>query len=66
MTLLHRIGGAGIHFTYIDGRCRAMFNYLEYSRVIIQLKIKKGPIRDIPFSTLRPEEGVHLINELIV
>jgi hypothetical protein len=63
MTSLRRIGGAGIHFTFVDGRYRAMFNFLEYSRVVIRLKINKGPIREIAFSTQHPEEVIRLINE---
>jgi hypothetical protein len=60
---LQRIGGAGIHFTPIDGRYRAMFNFLEYPRVSIKLKIKKGLVRDIAFSTKQPEEVIRLIEE---
>jgi hypothetical protein len=55
-TSLWRIGGAGIHFTPLRGRYRAMFNFLEYPRVVIALKVSKGPVRDIAFSTRRPEE----------
>jgi Ca2+/Na+ antiporter len=62
-TSLQRIGGAGIHFTFIGRRYRAMFNFLEYSRVVMKLKIKKGPVRDIAFSTLQPEELIRLINK---
>ncbi|HSD85562.1 MAG TPA: hypothetical protein VLG46_17000 [Anaerolineae bacterium] len=58
---LRRIGGAGIHFSSFRGRYRAMFNFLEYPRVVIALKIKKGPVRDVAFSTRRPDEVMHLI-----
>jgi hypothetical protein len=60
---LWRIGGAGIHFTSIDGRYRAMFNFLEYPRVVVALKVKRGPVRDVVFSTRRPDEIVRLIQE---
>lgn len=60
-TSLWRIGGAGIHFTWLGGRYRAMFNFLEYPRVVIMLKKKKGPVRDIAFSTRRPAEVMRLI-----
>ena len=53
---LWRIGGAGIHFTPIHRRYRAMFNFLEYPRLVISLKVKKGPVRDIAFSTRKPDE----------
>ncbi len=58
---LQRIGGAGIHFTFIDGRYRAMFNFLEYPRVVLQLKKKKGPVRDIAFSTQHPDDIIRWI-----
>jgi Ca2+/Na+ antiporter len=62
-TSLWRIGGAGIHFTWLGGRYRAMFNFLEHPRLVIALKIKKGPVRDIAFSTRRPDELMRLILE---
>lgn len=60
-TSLWRIGGAGIHFSPIHGRYRAMFNFLEYPRVVIALKRKLGLVRDIAFSTQRPDELVEKI-----
>lgn len=53
---LLRIGGAGIHFTFIGGRYRAMFNFLEYPRLVVGLRAKRGPVRDVVFSTRRPAE----------
>ena len=63
-TSIQRIGGAGIHFTLIDGRYRAMFNFLEHSRVVIALKVKKGLVRDVAFSTQQPEEVIRLIKKM--
>jgi hypothetical protein len=40
-----------------------MFNFLEYPRVLIKLKVKKGLVRDIAFSTKLPEEVIRLLNE---
>ncbi|MBN2386303.1 MAG: hypothetical protein JXB85_04730 [Anaerolineales bacterium] len=60
-TSIQRVGGAGIHFTSIAGRYRAMFNFLEFPRVVLNLKIKKGPVRDIAFTTRRPDEVIRLI-----
>lgn len=60
---LKRIGGAGIHATSIQGRYRAMFNFLEYPRLAIGLKEKRGPVRDVVFSTRRPEELMDLIRQ---
>jgi hypothetical protein len=58
---LWRIGGAGIHFTFIDRRYRAIFNFLEYPRLVVGLKVKKGPVRDVVFSTRRPAELMALL-----
>jgi hypothetical protein len=60
-TSLWRIGGAGIHFTPLGGRYRAMFNFLEYPRLVIALKVKQGLVRDIAFSTRQPEELMRII-----
>ena len=58
---LRRIGGAGIHFTLVDRRYRAMFNFLEYPRLVVGLKVKKGPVHDVVFSTRRPAELMALL-----
>lgn len=64
-TSLWRIGGAGIHFSSFAGRYRAMFNFLEYPRIVIRLKHKRGPVRDIAFSTRHPEQLIQLIGAAI-
>jgi len=61
---LWRIGGAGIHFTGIRGRYRAMFNVLEYPRVVVALRHRRGPVRDIAFSTRRPDAVMSIITKL--
>jgi Ca2+/Na+ antiporter len=63
-TSLWRIGGAGIHFTSLEGRYRAMFNFLEHPRVVIALKVKKGLVHDIAFSTKQPDEVMRLIKRM--
>jgi hypothetical protein len=62
-TSLWRIGGAGIHFSPVHGRYRAMFNFLEYPRVVIELRRKKGLVRDIAFTTRHPEEVLRFIQD---
>jgi hypothetical protein len=57
-----KYGGAGIHFMFVDGRYRASFNFLEYPRVVIALR-KKGRVRDISFSTRRPDDVLRLLRE---
>lgn len=56
-----RIGGAGVHFTRMQGKWRAMFNFLEYQRIVLTLN--KGRIREIVFSTQRPEEVLRIIEQ---
>jgi Ca2+/Na+ antiporter len=60
-----RMGGAGIHFMIIHKRYRASFNFLEYPRVVIAFKIKVGLVRDISFTTRRPDDVLRLIREAI-
>lgn len=63
--VLMRYGGAGIHFMFIRRRYRALFNFLEYPRLVIGLKAKKGLVQEIAFSTKRPDEVMKLIQEVI-
>ena len=35
---LQRYGGAGIHFINVRGRYRASFNFLDYPRVVLELR----------------------------
>lgn len=60
-TSLWRIGGAGIHFSPIGGRYRAMFNFLQYPRVVVCLKEKKGLVRDVAFTTRDPDQVMGLL-----
>jgi Ca2+/Na+ antiporter len=61
--LLMRMGGAGIHFMFIRKRYRASLNFLEYPRVVIALKRKAVLVRDISFSTRRPDDVLRFIRE---
>ena len=61
--VLMKFGGAGIHFMLVRRRYRASFNFLEYPRVVIALKRKVGPVRDISFSTRHPDELLRYIQE---
>jgi len=62
---LMRLGGAGIHFMLIRGRYRASFNFLEYPRVVIAFRRKAGPVRDLSFTTRRPEDVLRVIREAV-
>jgi hypothetical protein len=63
--LLLRFGGAGIHFMSVRGRYRASFNLLEYPRVVIMLRRKAGPVRDISFSTRHPDDVIRLVQRAV-
>ncbi|MGB2897385.1 MAG: hypothetical protein WBB65_14630 [Anaerolineales bacterium] len=65
LPILMRYGGAGIHFMLIRGRYRASFNFLEHPRVVIALKTKAGPVRDISFSTVHPNEVIQIVQNAI-
>jgi hypothetical protein len=54
-------GGAGIHFIMYHQRYRVSFNFLEYPRVIVAFKKKVGPVKDISFTTKKPDEVIRLI-----
>lgn len=58
-------GGAGIHFMTAHERYRASFNFLEYPRIVIALKRKRGLVRDLSFSTQHPEKVLWLIHDRI-
>ena len=59
------IGGAGIHFTWIKGKYRAFFNFLEYPRVVVVFKKKRGPVQEIAFTTRHPEQVMQFIQSSI-
>jgi hypothetical protein len=65
MPVIMRMGGAGIHFMTIRRRYRASFNFLEHPRLVIAFKRKVGPVRDISFSTRRPDELLQLLKEAV-
>ncbi|MHA2495418.1 MAG: hypothetical protein ACXAEI_08010 [Candidatus Hodarchaeales archaeon] len=59
-----RIGGAGIHFTRIRRKWRAMYNFLEYPRIVLTLK--QGRIREVVFSTRNPERVLAIVKQGIL
>jgi hypothetical protein len=62
---LLQYGGAGIHFMTVHQRYRASYNFLEYPRVVIALKKKRGPVCDLSFSTRQPEQVIHQLQQLL-
>ena len=62
---LMRLGGAGIHFMFIEHCYRVSFNFLEHSRVVLALKRKAGPARDVSFSTQQPDRVIQLVQNAV-
>ena len=62
---LMRLGGAGIHFMFIQKRYRASWNFLEYPRLVITFKERQGLVRDLSFSTSRPEDLLKLLEATV-
>ena len=60
---LKKFGGAGIHFMFVRGRYRASFNFLEYPRVVVALKKKRGSVQDVSFSTRNPSDVIKLLRD---
>lgn len=58
---LLKYGGAGIHFMTVNQRYRASYNFLEYPRVVIALKRKRGLVCDLSFSTRQPEQVIQTL-----
>lgn len=65
LTFIQKYGGAGIHFMFVGGKYRAFFNFLEYPRVVVVLKRKKGPVREISFSTRCPDEIMGILDQAL-
>jgi Ca2+/Na+ antiporter len=63
MPWVMRMGGAGIHFMFIRKRYRASFNFLEYARVVIALRSRRGLVRDLSFSTRQPQVVLRVLRE---
>jgi len=62
---LWRIFGAGIHFSIIGGRYRAMLNFLDHPRIVVKLRENRGLVRDLAFSTGRPDEILRIVKNEI-
>jgi len=64
LPMFFEYGGAGIHFMTVNRRYRASFNFLEYPRVVVALKRKRGLVRDLSFSTCQPEQVIQHLQQL--
>jgi hypothetical protein len=60
-----KYGGAGIHFFTANRRYRISFNFLEYERVLLRLKSPRGLVKDVSFTTCKPNEVIQIIQNQI-
>ncbi len=56
-------GGAGIHFMLVRGCYRASFNLLQYPRLELRLKKKRGLVECVSFSTEHPQELIQILSK---
>ena len=60
-----KYGGAGVHFAFVKGIYRVFFNFLEYSRVLVSFKEKRGLVQQLVFTTRQPDQVLALIRTRI-
>jgi len=60
-----KYGGAGIHFMTVYKRYRVSFNFLEYPRICVSLKKKRGLVQDVSFSTRTPEKVMQVLSGIV-
>lgn len=60
-----KYGGAGVHFSMVEGLYRAFFNFLEGPRVIVIFKEKQGPVQALSFSTYQPDQVLDFLGKRI-
>lgn len=65
LPLILRLGGAGIHFMFVNGKYLASFNFLEHPRILIAFKDQSRLVKGLYFSTQEPEILLDKINKLI-
>jgi hypothetical protein len=56
-----KMGGAGVHFALVYRKYRAFFNFLEYPRVLITFRKKQGLVRELVFTTKKPDKVIEFI-----
>lgn len=61
-----KFGGAGVHFTFVLGRYRVFFNFLEYPRIMVTLIKKQGLVQDLVFTTCQPGLILEIIQSRMI
>ena len=60
-----KYGGAGVHFAFVNRIYRVFFNFLEYPRVLINFKRKKGLVQGLVFTTKQPDQVMEFLQTRI-
>ena len=60
-----KYGGAGVHFAFVNGQYRAFYNFLEYSRILVNFKEKQGLTQALVFTTKQSDKVIEILNERI-
>jgi membrane protein YdbS with pleckstrin-like domain len=60
-----KYGGAGVHFAFVKGQYRAFYNFLEYPRILVNLKKKQGWVKALVFSSRQPDKVIEILNKRI-
>lgn len=57
-----KYGGAGVHFSMVDGEYMAFYNFLEFPRIKVVFKQKRGWVRALVFTTRQPDQVLEILN----
>jgi hypothetical protein len=58
-----KYGGAGVHFAMVDGEYMAFYNFLEYPRILIKFKQKRGRVQALAFTTRQPDTVLDILDK---
>lgn len=58
-----RYGGAGVHFSMVEGAYKAFFNFLEYPRILVRFHEKRGLVQELVFTTRQPDRILEILEE---
>ncbi len=56
-----KFGGAGVHFSMVDGDYKAFYNFLEYPRIMIGFHQKQGWVQSLVFTTRQPDKILEIL-----
>lgn len=58
-----KYGGAGVHFSTVDGEYMAFYNFLEYPRLLIKFHQKQGLVQALVFTTREPDRILEILEK---